>query len=155
MAEIVARVPLIMILTTCFRNVIKDFPEEIRKVTNGDTFLVSLLGSYGKGKYLTTIHPAAYRRHEGGIWSSKTDQDKKITLITTFYWLSQYYKRIGKNDFARSYLDHIRNHINDIQPKETGETIQAQLNLSGRFEESLIRFIKSIFRFCKSIKILK
>ncbi|WP_394906951.1 glycosyltransferase family 2 protein [uncultured Mesonia sp.] len=60
----------LLTLGMVFRNVIKDYPPNFSKVLNGDTFLISILGAYGKGKYLENIQPAAYRIHEGGIWST-------------------------------------------------------------------------------------
>ncbi len=67
----------ILTLSLCFRNVIKEIPEEYEKVFNGDTFLTSMLGVYGKSKYQPEIKPAVYRSHQGGIWSSKPDLEKK------------------------------------------------------------------------------
>ena len=60
----------LLTLGMVFRNVIKDYPPNFSKVLNGDTFLISILGAYGKGKYLENIQPAAYRIHDGGIWST-------------------------------------------------------------------------------------
>ena len=60
----------ILTLSMCFRNIIKEFPAEFIKVYNGDRFLTSILGLYGKGKYLSDIKPAAYRKHSTSNWSS-------------------------------------------------------------------------------------
>jgi glycosyltransferase involved in cell wall biosynthesis len=148
MAELITGTPFILTLSICYRNVVKDFPEEFNKVINGDNFLISLLGSFGKGKYLTNILPAVYRKHEGGIWSMKTDKDKMIATITTFYWLFQYYKRIGKIDFANSCLDFMRYKIDNLDPKGT---VPVHLNLAGRMEASMIRFIENMFKFISRI----
>ena len=67
----------ILTLSICFRNIIKEIPEEYEKVFNGDTFLTSMLGVYGKSKYQAEIKPAVYRSHQGGIWTSKPDSEKK------------------------------------------------------------------------------
>lgn len=80
-------------LTLCFRNVIKEFPPEIHKIRNGDTFLISLLGEYGKAKFLKNIKPAAYRVHSGGVWS-KANQEKKLKMrLSLFSTLKDYYSR--------------------------------------------------------------
>jgi len=87
-------------LTRFFRNVIKEFPEEMNKATNGDTFLISLLSEYGGAKYLAEVTPSVYRQHAGGIWSGINEAEKKQMLTITFFWLAMYYKRIGKKAVA-------------------------------------------------------
>jgi len=59
----------LLTLTMVFRNVLEEYPKNFSKVLNGDTFLISLLGGYGKGRYVEDIELAAYRVHSGGIWS--------------------------------------------------------------------------------------
>lgn len=90
-------------LTVCYRNVIKDFPPEMFTITNQDTFLSSLLGNFGKGKYLADIEPAHYRVHEGGMWSLKNRESKLVTKLDTFSKIYNYYNRIGKNDISNFY----------------------------------------------------
>ena len=46
-----------------YRNVIKQTPWEKSIVTNSDTFLISLLGHFGKSKFHHDISPACYRHH--------------------------------------------------------------------------------------------
>jgi len=90
-----------MPLTLCFRNLIKEFPPEKYKVTNGDTFLISMLGQYGKGKWMgDKIEKAVYRNHSGGIWSMVNQKQKTARQVTTYYWLYRYYKRLGKLGYA-------------------------------------------------------
>ncbi|TWI52690.1 glycosyl transferase family 2 [Pseudomonas duriflava] len=59
-------------LTVCFRNKIQELPPELYTAKLMDICWRSLLGAYGKGKYLAEIKPAAYRIHEGGIFSMRT-----------------------------------------------------------------------------------
>ena len=95
---------LTMTLTLCFRNVIKEFPPEKNKVTNGDTFLLSLLGQYGKGKWLgDVIGKASYRSHTGGVWSMASKKAKIPAQINTYYWLYRYYRRLGKLRYALNW----------------------------------------------------
>lgn len=94
----------ILTLSACFRNVGVPVPEEYNHVLNGDTFLFSWLGAFGKYKYMKDIKPAAYRAHAGGIWSSLDTKKKKANSILTYYWLAQYYKRTGSNDVAFYHL---------------------------------------------------
>jgi glycosyltransferase involved in cell wall biosynthesis len=48
------------------------FPGEFYKAFNGDTFLFSLITEHGHAAYLDFC-TAAYRIHEGGAWSLKSD----------------------------------------------------------------------------------
>lgn len=90
-------------LTRCFRNVLKVIPKELDYVKNGDTFIISLLAEYGGAKYLSDIKQSVYRKHGGGIWAGINEQNKRIMLGTTFYWMSLYYKRIGMGSVAERY----------------------------------------------------
>lgn len=99
---------LTMTVTLCFRNVIKEFPPEKYKVTNGDTFLISMLGHYGKGKWMGDVmEKAAYRSHRGGVWSMVSSDDKLPVRINTYYWLYSYYNRIGQKRYALKWYGKI------------------------------------------------
>lgn len=89
--------------TMCFRNVFRELPEEFFKVVNGDSFLTSLLGNHGHGKYQPDIQPSAYRLHSGGIWSALQDEDKAAKSVVTMFWLSMYYKRLGRADVSKKF----------------------------------------------------
>jgi glycosyltransferase involved in cell wall biosynthesis len=94
----------ILTLTACFRNVIQEFPPEFLRVFNGDSFLFSMLGQFGRSKYLgDCIKPAAYRQHPGGVWSPIDHQQSTFYLAATFYWLSKYYRRIAKKRHAEYF----------------------------------------------------
>lgn len=100
---------MILTLSMCFRNVLKDFPDEIGPVFNGDKFLTSLLGNFGKGKYMTDIAPAVYRKHSEAVWSS-LDQAKQIYHnAVTRSWLHRYYRRIGQNIYAPYFKNEAQN----------------------------------------------
>ncbi len=77
--------------TVCFRNLMKSLPEQIGEVINIDTFIFSLLGTYGKGKFQADIKKGNYRYHEHGIWSQKKKIDKLITKLDTFRKIQRYY----------------------------------------------------------------
>jgi glycosyltransferase involved in cell wall biosynthesis len=92
-------------LTACFRNVIKEVPLDLMSARLGDQVIWSLLGAHGKGKYLADISPAAYRIHEGGVFSMKSKQQWiEMTLITSNA-LFAYYKRIGDSDNASYFSE--------------------------------------------------
>jgi glycosyltransferase involved in cell wall biosynthesis len=91
----------LLTLSMCFRNVLKDFPEELSKVLNGDIFLISLLGAYGRGKYQgVETRPAVYRKQSGSIWSSMDKTDQIFHNANTFSWLYRYYKKLSQEKLA-------------------------------------------------------
>ncbi|MFD0933337.1 glycosyltransferase family 2 protein [Psychroflexus salinarum] len=72
--------------TLFFRNLndIHDILNKVEsKILNSDMLLFSILGKFGKGKYIESIEPVMYRVHEGGVWSSK--KHDKI-----FVWWNRY-----------------------------------------------------------------
>lgn len=96
----------IMPLTMCFRNVI-GFPEEFYNVKNGDTFLISLLGAYGKAKFEREIMSSAYREHLGGVWSMIPDFNRLLAQKITYFNMFRYYNKIKiLNNPNRYYLGH-------------------------------------------------
>ncbi|GAA0871233.1 hypothetical protein GCM10009117_03790 [Gangjinia marincola] len=95
----------LLTLTLMFRNKVRSFPKEFFEVFNGDTFLISLLGSHGKAKYLHNMIPDAYREHEGSIWSSKNQFEQRYVKLLFARILHQYYERINDLD-TREYYKH-------------------------------------------------
>ena len=87
-------------MTTCYRNVLKEFPPEALIARFGDLFIWSLLGQYGKGKFLGDIKPTKYRVHNGGVFSKKNPRQKLIMSQITFGALFAYYDRIGNQELA-------------------------------------------------------
>jgi hypothetical protein len=60
--------------TVMFRNnVIVKIPEISYTTVNGDILFFSMLTEYGDAGYLD-INTGNYRMHEGGIWSTKSDE---------------------------------------------------------------------------------
>ena len=114
---------LTMTVTLCFRNVITGFPPEKYKVTNGDTFLISMLGHYGKGKWMgDVIGKAMYRSHAGGIWSMVNSDEKLPVRVNTYYWLYKYYTRIGKKRYALKWYEKILYTVMMFEPGMTAAT---------------------------------
>ena len=93
----------IFTLTACFRNVIGEIPLDLMSARYGDFVTWSLLGHYGKGKYLADIRPAAYRVHDRGIHSSKDDNARAEMRLITISALLAHYVRIGDRELVRFY----------------------------------------------------
>jgi glycosyltransferase involved in cell wall biosynthesis len=61
--------------TVVFRNIIRRFPISIFSVKNADTFLFLLLAKEGFFHFDPSIKSANYRVHDGGVWSSKNNEE--------------------------------------------------------------------------------
>ena len=79
-------------LTMVFRNFIESYPNGFEKVYNGDSFLISLLGNYGKGKFLANVKPGCYREHHRGIWSGASDIERAMNILNTPLELYKFYR---------------------------------------------------------------
>lgn len=102
--ELIMNNCFILTVSIMFRKVINKFPKEKGHVANGDNFLISMLGLYGKSKFMDNIKPAVYRLHENATWSSKSAAEKNYMLANTFHWISKYHDRKGRKSTAMHYL---------------------------------------------------
>lgn len=91
-------------LTTCFRNVITELPPEFSIAKVGDLTIWSLLGAYGKGKFIGEIKPCAYRVHDNGVFSKKSPKEKIYMSLTTRISLMLYYVRINDSITANYFM---------------------------------------------------
>jgi len=98
-------------LTTCFRNVINESPPEFSIAKIGDLTIWSLLGAYGKGKFISEIKPSAYRIHDGGIFSKKSTTEKRHMSLTTYTALMLYYIRVGDKITADYFMRRVMESI--------------------------------------------
>lgn len=94
-------------LTTCFRNIIKELPPEFSIAKIGDLTIWSLLGAYGKGKFIGEIKPSAYRVHDGGVFSKKSPTERMYMDLATQVSLMLYYIRIGDKITANYFMRHV------------------------------------------------
>jgi glycosyltransferase involved in cell wall biosynthesis len=91
-------------LTTVFRNVFYELPPELLFAPLNDLCWWSLLGAYGKGKFLAEIKPAMYRVHPGGIFSMRSHKRKLHMSLQTHTSLANYYNRIGNEALYEYFL---------------------------------------------------
>jgi glycosyltransferase involved in cell wall biosynthesis len=94
-------------LTVCFKNVLQALPPEFICSKFGDLFLWSLLGAYGKGKYLQDVLPSKYRIHDGGVFSKKSERQKFEMNFQTSFALYSYYKRINHTVLSNYFLNQL------------------------------------------------
>ncbi len=132
---------MLLTLTICFRNVISDFPEEFFKVKNGDKFLTSLLGNYGKGKYLGEIKNAVYRKHKTSVWSSLDKTSQIFYNGDTRAWLSRYYYRIGNYSYASYFQEE------SIKLLDQVLSLTSSNNSDNNFREKIDRDYKDLMKF--------
>jgi hypothetical protein len=85
------KAPFLLTLTLCHRNIIKEYPKGYFEVLNGDSFLISLLGHHGKGKFQKEIDPAVYRKHKKGVWSKVKSLNAMIYHERTMRKQYEYY----------------------------------------------------------------
>jgi glycosyltransferase involved in cell wall biosynthesis len=102
--------------TMCFRNVIHQWPIEFFSVMNGDVFLISLLGKFGGGKYLSTISPSIYRLHPGSMFSSLPSLTWLEFSRSTLGHMAAYYARIEEPELA-SYFEARKKKLSEILKK--------------------------------------
>lgn len=88
-------VPEFRYLTITARNVFKEVPERLIECFNEDAVTPSILGQYGKAKYIKDINPAHYRIHSESIMSSSDYYHIKEYSSRTYYRISEYYKSKG------------------------------------------------------------
>ena len=98
-----------LLLTICFRNVLKEVPKEIFEVLNVDTFFLSLLGEFGGAKFDPDIYPTQYRRHVGGLWSIRNRKMKLLSKIRTYNKLASYYEKRKDLSLSRHYNELVKN----------------------------------------------
>jgi glycosyltransferase involved in cell wall biosynthesis len=91
-------------LTVCFRNLVQELPPELHGVEVLDICWWSLLGAYGKGKFIEEIKPAAYRVHEGGIFSMRSSKQRIQMTMHAYYSLARYYQRIGNQALYEYFM---------------------------------------------------
>ena len=90
----------VLTLAMCFRNVINELPDVFFKLMCGDTFLVSVLGNYGKGKYLSNIQDAVYRKHPNSTFSSLSTIKRNYHSLGTYARLHRYYSILKDDKYA-------------------------------------------------------
>ncbi|HHD80167.1 MAG TPA: glycosyltransferase [Campylobacterales bacterium] len=141
------------ICAVCFRNVeiIKSYPYEHHCAPIDDNFLGSMLGAYGKGKFLYDIEPAFYRQHANSDYSSKTQKQKALMYQQTYFALAMYYLRINEVSLS----EYFQKKVSEYSFVLYGRKYYIRMLLTS-FKNDGILFIKStIVRVLKMFKLKK
>jgi glycosyltransferase involved in cell wall biosynthesis len=112
-------------------------------VVNGDTFLFSNLGRYGKGHYHQDIQKAVYRLHSGGVWAQRSDFAKNTQLLVTYAELLKThhpnYQTLLKQKLFRLLLKKITLLTNRKQKIKNYPLLLAKIPRDHRFWRNFLR----------------
>ena len=114
--------------TMLFRNILDFNKINYSGIVQEDAFLISLLGKYGKGKFLESIKPSVYRILDHGIWSSQSEIERLLSSRFTYKKLSLIYK--DNKEINEYYKERIRHNINralylSVEEKKTKHLIKS------------------------------
>jgi glycosyltransferase involved in cell wall biosynthesis len=102
------RAPNIPTQTRMFRREAMLFPPEGGFAFGGDKFGASMLGNYGKAKFLGNVWPSVFRVHDGGVNRGiKSDGVKLVQLLRTRIALFMYYDRVGDKEVADYFVGQV------------------------------------------------
>jgi glycosyltransferase involved in cell wall biosynthesis len=121
-----------------FRNRLDYSLPFLKKIGNGDVFLMSRLGFHGDYHFHSDIKPSVYRVHQGGVWSLQKKEEAAATGANSFYWMSCHYAGCGEYELA------------DWFAAKSAQVILTQTNyISVRSLSLFLRiFVKVNFRRC-------
>lgn len=133
--------------STMLRNRLFDeFPKWYFLAPMGDYYLYLLYAQYGNIGYINEVM-AAYRKHEGGTWSTATNKENIIKTITNIIeyhiifnaYTNYRYKKQIKNCISHFFIEQIK----EYQKTEDTENLKSVLK-KFKNEFSLVGFIRAI-----------
>jgi len=87
----------------------------------GDFQLNAFLGALGACKYLESVGPSVYRKHIGGVWTSKNENAKHYGVINTKYNVYRLFAELNDeyrmNICLRELCDAIEEKLFVLEPK--------------------------------------
>jgi len=102
--------------TKFFKNVYLNFEDDWFYKFYNDSSTTAMLGTFGKGKFLSEIKPSVYRKHANSEWSSKDDRTKYHAIKYTRMKIYKRFLDIGDERSAMICLSALReNLLNDPQ----------------------------------------
>lgn len=142
----------IITVSVVFRNSKTIIPSNFTKSINGDTVLYSWLGQYGKGKRLSNVENAVYRKHVGGIWSSKDNEYQFSNKLKTLNHMIENTPIIYKITLLNRKKEIIKNRIFQLlKDKDFSNYAITSRNLIRNKDLNLKEFIllhfKAIFKY--------
>ena len=157
--NIISHITSIPTLTVFYRNNLIDiFDKEMIKITCGDVVTRAKLSHFGKIMFLSDIKPGVYRKHKGGIFSSKTAIEKINASIEAREYLNQHFteKKWPKTFIKNSLIEfHFTLFIasfkneNKIKTKALFKIIKHSFYSKKTIKFTLIFLINKIHAFSK------
>ncbi len=91
-------------LSMLYRNVQIPTHPYADRIVNGDEYLRARLGLHGGSVFIDGDEVAVYRRHPGGIWSSRRKEEQGPTQATSRYWIAWLFAVEGHDDLASWWI---------------------------------------------------
>lgn len=115
------------------------FPDQIRGISNGDTFLFSYVALSGPARFID-INTGCYRVNRGGVWSMKSESRRNEMKYNTFVLLKSFYTKPEQQKAINARLS--RAHL-----------INCRIALkNGKIFSGLKHFFKSLYLSRKPFK---
>ncbi|RLD74135.1 MAG: hypothetical protein DRI87_01970 [Bacteroidetes bacterium] len=131
--------------TLIFRNhesLVRSFVNDFAECYNGDTAISFLIATYGRIKYMDQLF-AAYRMHQGGVYSTKSVEYHYNNLINTYTTIFKHlHSKSDKKVLSRTIANfHRRLAIISFKEKQYIKSIR---NLKNTFKYNMITFFKTL-----------
>ena len=133
-----------------YRNKMIDlFDEEMKNIVCGDLILRGKLAEFGKAKYLSTLKPAVYRIHEGGVFSSQSLIKRNQLAVEGLQYLLNFYKNKNtiftiKKSVSYLYLSYFVAHLKNDK-KLVMEYLKMSFKYGREVNYSFFQIIKEYF----------
>lgn len=119
--------PFVPTLTRLYRN--KDYPwlKEASLPIAGDIVQTTYLSRFGGARFVDEIIPSVYRQHEGGVWSQKSEIEKRRITVEALLFIAERYELESDSDGKIYFLN--RAIINSLDKTSAKEMVIITINI--------------------------
>ena len=119
--------PFVPTLTRLYRN--KDYPwlKEASLPIAGDIVQTTYLSRFGGARFVDEIIPSVYRQHEGGVWSQKSEIEKRRITVEALLFIAERYELESDSDGKIYFLN--RAIINSLDETSAKEMVIITINI--------------------------
>lgn len=145
--EELKKAPFAPTLTRFFKN------NEIKWIENSplpismDVVLTSYLSRYGRAVFSDTVLPSVYRRHDGGVWSLKSHNEKSNMTIDVMLFIASQYEKESDSDGKRFFLK--RAYVSGVATQSLYDALYVTSGLSIHI---LSRVTRNIYNGIKGMR---
>ena len=104
---------------------------KIPSLLSGDYVLNAFLGTLGGCKFLDTIEPSIRRKHAGGVWTSRSENNKFYGLINTKIKVYEMFKELNDEPRMNLALDAIKDAIHNNLYRVNANIKKFKIDLRG------------------------